>query len=287
MITIFQKEFRSYFTSPIGYVLMTFFIFIFGLYFVILNLFSQNGDFSLVVGSLTTILLFTTPILTMRLLSEEKKNRTDQLLLTLPINPSDIVVGKFLAAISLLGLTLVCTMIYPLILSFIGPIPIGKIVGVYIGYFLLGVTLIAIGLFISALSENQIVSAIGTIGVFLILLFIDSIAVVLPNDRTSSLCLLLLIAILFGGFIYQSLKNLVLAISISTIAGIGIIATYIFKGIWFDGLTTKLFQWLSVFQRFNSFSRGQFDVASTVYFLSFIVLFVFLTIQVLHKRTWS
>lgn len=287
MITILQKEFKSYFTSPIAYVFMAFFLFMFGLYFTMMNVFSQNGDYAYVIASLTTVLLFATPMLTMRLLSEERKNKTDQLLITAPISVSDIVLGKFLSAIALLALTLMITMIHPLMLASLGKIPVLKILGAYLGYFLLGTTLIAIGTFISALCENQIVSAIVTIGTFLFLMLIDSIAAVIPKQRMASVTFILVVVLLICALIYLSIKNLYISAGIGIISVGGVLATFFIKGELFDGLPTKILQWLSIFQRFNGFARGLLDVSSVIYYVSFICLFVFLTIQTIEKRSWS
>lgn len=287
MFTIFQKEFKSYFTSPIAYVFMAFFLFMFGLYFTMVNIFSQNGDYSYVIASLTTVLLFATPILTMRLLSEERKNKTDQLLITSPIKVSDIVLGKFFSATTLLLLTLVITMIHPILLSTLGKIPTGKILGAYLGYFLLGTTLIAIGTFISALCENQIVSAIVTIGTYLFLMLIDSIAAVIPKQRMASAIFILIIFAIVCGLIYLSIKNLFITIGIGIVGIAGVVGTFLLKGELFDGLSTKILQWLSIFERFDSFASGLLDISSVVYYISFIFLFVFLTIQAIEKRSWS
>lgn len=287
MITILQKEFRSYFTSPIAYIFMAFFLFMFGLYFTIINIFSQNGDYSYVLGSLTTLLLFSTPLLTMRLLSEERKNKTDQLLITSPISVGNIVLGKFFSATLLLALTLALTMIHPLMLLSLGKIPVVKILGTYLGYFLLGTTLIAIGLFISSLCENQIVAAIITIGAFLILLLIDSIASIMPKQRMTSALFLVAIILAICVLIYFSIKNLPITIGVGALGVLSVVGILFLKGEWLDGLPTKVLQWLSIFQRFNDFVNGLLDISSIVYYLSFILLFVFLTIQTIEKRSWN
>ena len=127
MKTILDREFKAYFTSPIGYVFMAFFLLIFGFYFTGVNLYNSYGDYTNVLSILSSLLLFAIPLVTMRLLSEEKKNRTDQLLLTTPIHVKDIVLGKYAAAVLLFGITLLLTMIQPAILMLFGNIPVGKI----------------------------------------------------------------------------------------------------------------------------------------------------------------
>lgn len=287
MLAILHKEFKSYFTSPVAYVFFIVFLFMFGLYFTILNVFSQNGDYSLVIGSLSNVLIFTIPMLTMRLLSEERKNKTDQLLMTSPITVSDIVLGKYLSALALFALTLSITMIHPLMLSILGKIPLGKIFGAYLGYLLLGTALIAIGLFVSSLCENQIVSAIATIGLFMALLLIDSIAYVIPKQRMASLTFAIVLVGLICLLLYLLMKNMLIALSVGIAGIVSVIGLFFINGEWFDALPMKILQWFSLFNRFQDFTRGLLDIASVLYYVSFVVIFISLTIQIIQKRSWS
>lgn len=287
MLTIFEKEFKSYFISPIAYVFIAFFLFMFGLYFTLLNLFSQNADYSFVIQSLTTVLLFATPILTMRLLSEERKNKTDQMLITAPIKVRDIVIGKFLSATTLLLLTLLITLIHPLLLGTLGKVPIGKISSAYIGFFLLGITLIAIGIFISALCENQIVSAIATIGTYLFLMLIDNLSIIIPRNRMTSIVVVMVLIVIICTLIYFSIKSILISVGLGVLSALISVSFFFFNGALFDGLPTKLIQWLSIFKRFESFPNGLLDMNAIIYYLSFTLLFVFLTIQTIEKRSWN
>ncbi len=287
MKTILDKEFKAYFTSPIGYVFMAFFLLIFGFYFTAINIYNSYGDYTNVLAALSSLLLFAIPLVTMRLLSEEKKNRTDQLLLTSPIHVKDIVLGKYFAAVSLFAITLIITMVQPAILIFFGNIPVGKILTCYLGYFLLGATLIAISLFISALTENQIISAIASIGLFLFLMLIDGLAVLIPKQRISSLVFLIIIVVLITLFIYFSIKDFYISGIIGLLGICGVVVTYNLNGSLFDGLCTKILQWFSLFSRFENFTYGLLDIGAIVYYLSFIFIFLFLTNQTIEKRRWS
>ncbi|ADZ85042.1 ABC transporter permease [Cellulosilyticum lentocellum] len=287
MKTILDKEFKAYFTSPIGYVFMAFFLLIFGFYFTAINIYNSYGDYTNVLAALSSLLLFAIPLVTMRLLSEEKKNRTDQLLLTSPIHVKDIVLGKYFAAVSLFAITLIITMVQPAILMFFGNIPVGKILTCYLGFFLLGSTLIAISLFISALTENQIISAIASIGLFLFLMLIDGLAVLIPKQRISSLVFLIIIVVLITLFIYFSIKDFYISGIIGLLGICGVVVTYNLNGSLFDGLCTKILQWFSLFSRFENFTYGLLDIGAIVYYLSFIFIFLFLTNQTIEKRRWS
>lgn len=287
MKIILDREFKAYFTSPIGYVFMGFFLFIFGFYFTVINLYNAYGDYSNVLSSLSSLLLFTTPLVTMRLLSEEKRNRTDQLLLTSPIHVRDIVLGKYFAALLLFMITLAITLVQPALLLLFGRIPVGRIATCYLGYFLLGATLIAISLFVSSLTENQIISAMGSIGLFLFLMLIDALALLIPKQRISSLIFLIILVILITLFIYFSIREIFMSVIIGFIGISIVIITYNLKGSIFDGLCTKILQWFSIFSRFKNFTYGLLDIGSIVYFLSFIFIFLFLTNQTIEKRRWS
>lgn len=287
MKILFIKEFKSYFTSPIGYVFMTFFLLIFGIYFTGINIYGSYGDHTAVLSSLSTILVFAIPLVTMRLLSEERKNKTDQLLITAPIHVHDIVLGKFFSAISLLALTLLITCIQPLLLMTLGSIPIGKILTGYIGYFLLGCTLISIGLFISALTENQIIAAIGCLGTFLVFLLTDSIASLIPNQRSASLVFIIAIILVVTLILYLNIKDLYISGTVGLLGVLGTGGLYYLKAELFDGLPTKILQWFSLYARFTSFVNGLLDLSAIVYYLSFTFVFLFLTKQVIEKRSWN
>lgn len=169
MKAIFKKELRSYFCSPIGYVFVAIFFFVASLFFAMYNLFGGYGDINTVFGNMTMIFLFLTPILTMRSIAEEKNSRTDQLLLTAPVKVSSIVLGKIMAASAVLLIALAVTIIYPLILMMFTTPAWGKIVGNYIGFFLMGLAFVSIGIYISSLTENQIIAAVATFGVLFLL----------------------------------------------------------------------------------------------------------------------
>lgn len=175
MNAIYRKELRSYFTSATGYVYLAVFLAISGFIFSTGNLLSQNADIKAYFASISTVLIFLIPILTMRLMAEERKMRTLQLLLTMPISIGDIVLGKFLAALTVFALGLAGTLVYPLILALHGGVEAWVTAGNYVGLILLVSACIAIGLFISTLTENQIVAAVLTYVVLLGLSLLGSV----------------------------------------------------------------------------------------------------------------
>ncbi|WP_273325930.1 ABC transporter permease [Vallitalea guaymasensis] len=289
MIAILGKEFKHYFKSPIGYVFMGFVFVVFGILFTV-NLFYQNSDYSQVVGSQITImfvLFFGTPLITMKLLAEEKNKRTDQLIITSPINITDFILGKYFAASGLFLLTIILTMIQPLILSIFGEIPIPKIIGSYIGFMLLGCSLIAMGLFISALSSSQMIAAVVTYIVFLAILFSDTIILTLPKDRLSSILFASLLVIIITLLVYFIVKNIVITITITAIGIAIIVMIYIVNPIFYDGFMINFFGYFSLLARFKTFTMGILDLGSIIYYISISIMFVFLSVQVIEKRRWS
>lgn len=175
MIAIFKRELRAYFVSPIGYAFMGFFLLVAGLYFNVYNLQQGNGSFVSTLGQLTFVFMLLVPILTMRLLAEERKTKTDQMLLTAPTTVSSIVLGKYFAAVAVFLATLVLTLLYPAILSTMGASVREDVWGAYLGFFLLGCAFIAIGIFMSSLTENQVTAAASTFAVLLAIFVLDKL----------------------------------------------------------------------------------------------------------------
>jgi ABC-2 type transport system permease protein len=174
MTAIFKKEFKGYFFSPIGYIFVGIFTVICAMFFLSSAIAYQVADISGMFYNINVIYLFLVSLLTMRLFAEEKNKKTDQLLLTAPVSVFEIVFGKFLAAMSVLGVTLIVSLIFPFTLFVFGEPSFGEILGSYIGVILLWGSFISIGVFISALTESQMISAVFTTGTLLLIYFLDS-----------------------------------------------------------------------------------------------------------------
>jgi len=186
MLAIFKRDLRSYFTSPIGYVFIAVFLVVSNLFFYLINILNMYSDLSNVFSNLLFILMFIIPLLTMRLMSEEMKQKTDQMLLTAPVKIIDIVVGKFLAAMAVFLIALACTLTWPLIVTMFGTPAVYTIIGNYVALIFAISTFIAMGLFISALTESQIISAIVSFCVFLGIYFMSSLGSDLDSPVISS-----------------------------------------------------------------------------------------------------
>lgn len=171
---IFKRELRAYFTSPAGYVFIGIFAFISGIYFNNYVLRMGSGDISIPLRGSLLILVLLVPVLTMRLIAEERGTKTDQLLLTAPISVWSIVLGKLFAAMCVFLLAMATTFPYVVIIAIHGSAVWGQIITTYIGYMLLGLAFVSIGIFFSSLSESQIIALIMTLGVLLALFLFNN-----------------------------------------------------------------------------------------------------------------
>lgn len=177
MKAIFKREMLSYFTTPVGYVFIGVFMLLSGSDYRAALFVNKNGSIGEVLASCMAILVLLVPIITMRLLAEEKNSKTDQLLLTAPVKVSDIVFGKFFAAFCVFLASVATTVPYLIITAVWGNIVLSEIITAYLGYILIGGLLISIGLFISSMTESQIVAAVITYGVTMALFYAGSITV--------------------------------------------------------------------------------------------------------------
>ena len=184
MSAIFKREFRTYFTSPIGYIVLAMIFFLSGYNFFMYNLAGGSADLSYVFSSvLTFLLLLVLPVLTMRLMSDDKRQKTDQALLTAPVSLTGIVLGKFLAALLLFTIGIAIMLVFAVIIATQVTPDWLVIFGNFFGLLLLGAMIIAIGLLISCLTESQFVAALGTFLASFALLMIDSVGSLLSSSK--------------------------------------------------------------------------------------------------------
>ena len=162
MLAIYKKEVRSYLTSMIGYLFIFFILVITGIYFSAYQLTAAYPRFEYTLSALTFVFLIGVPILTMRVLAEERKQKTDQLLLTAPVSVTSIVMGKYLALVTIYGIPVLIMCTYPLLMSNFGEVSMGAAYTGILGFFLLGCANLAIGVFLSALTESQVIAAVLT-----------------------------------------------------------------------------------------------------------------------------
>ncbi|MBE6693782.1 MAG: ABC transporter [Ruminococcaceae bacterium] len=248
MLAIYKKELRSYFINPIGYVFLGIFLAVSALLCCYTTIVSGSYDASNYFFFLMLTFVILIPLLTMRLFAEERKLRTEQLLLTAPVSITGMVLGKFFAAFTIFGgaMLISCINFIPLYVTAaierpeaayefyrIGPVT-GEIVGCTVCLILIGAAFIAIGTFISSLTENQLASAVITISI------------------------------------------------IAAMIGISFLNSYI-EVYWLR----VVLDWISVYGRFANFANGIFDFAAILYYASISFVFLFLTVRVYEKRRWG
>jgi ABC-2 type transport system permease protein len=265
---------------------MGLFLLLSGIFFFFDNLMSLRSQFSGFLGSILLIYLFAVPILTMRLFSEEKRHKTDQLLLTSPVSIAGIVCGKFLAAMAVYGGTLAFTAFYAVVIAIYGDPQTWETFGSYLGFIFLGSSYVSLGIFISAGTENQFNAAL--IGFFALLLIwlIDPVSQIVPSDTRAGV--IFTVALLAGLliFLYVNTKNWVILLAAALLGGLAITALWIFRQSVFSGFARKFLGWFSLNRRYQSFSMGLLKFDSLIYYASFSALFLFLTVRLIEKRRW-
>lgn len=187
MTAIFKRELRAYLITPIGFVFLAIYYAIAGYYFFGYHLYGGMTDFTPLFSALFTFVIFLTPLLTMRMFSEERRYKTDQALLTAPVSLTAVVLGKYLASVAMFLAAQAVTLVYLFIIGTKGPVDYPVFFGNFIGMLLLGMALCAIGMFISSLTESQIIAAVGGVGVGMLFMMIDSIGAMTGNPAMQTL----------------------------------------------------------------------------------------------------
>ena len=182
MAAILKRELNAYFSSAIGYIFLAVFYAFAGFYFFLSNVLSNTTDMRSFFSSMFSVIMFLIPILTMRLMSEDKKLRTDQALLTAPVGLYSIVLGKYLSAVIMYLVAMAITVVYAVVLAAFAPIDLSLFVGNLLGAVFLVLALIAIGVFISSLTESQVIAAVASFAVMMGLMLIDTLSSVMPTQ---------------------------------------------------------------------------------------------------------
>lgn len=287
MLAVYKKEFKSYFNSMLGYVYVAFIILFIGIYFSYYNLRTGYPYFGQVLSSILFVFLIAIPVLTMRSLAEERKTKTDQILFTSPISITKIVMGKYLAMVSIFAIPVVISCLCPIIISFLGTAYFLVDYSCILAFFLMGCAYIAIGMFISSITESQVLAAIGTFGILLILYLMSAISTFLPSTAFASLIGFYVVVIIIALIFYALSRNSFIGIGITVVGIIAFTIAYIVKSSMFAGLLNGFLNKLSLTAYFSNFVYDTFDITAIIYFLSIGFVFVFLTIQSIQKRRYS
>ena len=287
MMAVFQREINAYFKGIMGYLFAAFLRVFAGIYTMAYNLSGYYANFEYVLSSISFIYLIAVPILTMRSVAEEKRQKTDQLLYSLPIRLSDVILGKYLAMLVVLAAPTIVMGLYPLVLARFGDVSFGMAYGTLLAFFLLGAYLMSIGLFVSSVTESQIAAAVITLVVTLILYFLSALSGFVSSAASASLLALCIGVVIFAIILYLLAKNPIVSF-LAALLGIG--GLYLWYGndsAAFAGLFGRIMNQFSVFDRFYTFVDGVFDMTAVVYYVSIACVFLFLSVQAMEKRRWS
>ena len=288
MLAIYKRELRSFFQSMIGCVFIAFLVMFTGIYFMAYNLNAGYPYFAYTLSGSLLVFIVATPLLTMRTLSEERRTKTDQLLLTAPVSLVKVVLGKYLAMVTVLAIPNLLFCLFPLIIKAQGTAYL-LVDYCSIGtFFLLGCVYLAIGMFISAMTESQMIAYIGTFGVLLLLYLWDGILSFFPSSAISGMIGILLIWTMIVLYIWNMTKNWALSVVTEAAGIIAAVIVYLVKSSVYENILTKLLGRFTLTEVFTNIPVNNIlDISGLVLYLSLILVFVFLTIQVIQKRRWS
>ena len=287
MIAVLKHELRNYFHSFTAYVFGAFLLAIVGFGAMLYNLQAAVSNFEYVLSFGTIIFVIIVPVLTMRVIAEERKQKTDQLLYSLPISTVQVILGKYLALLVIYLIPLLIISSYPLIFAQFGDVYLPTSYGSLAAIFMMGTALIALGVFISSLTENQGLAAGIGIAVILFNYYSVSLAEYVSSTAFGSAIALVVIAVLLGAIVRFLTRNEELAYGIALLLIAIITAIYFLDSSTFEGLLPDIMRQISLFDRFNTFVSGVFDMTAIFYYLSVIAFFLFLSVQSLEKRRYN
>ena len=287
MIAVLKHELRSAFNSLTVYLFCAALLCIVGVGAMIYNIQASVANFEYALNFVSIGLVVIIPVLTMRSFAEERKQKTDQLLYSLPLKTWQIVGGKYLSLVVMFLLPVAIICIYPYIFSKYGEVHLPGAYGVMFAFFVMGAALIAVGMFISSLTENQGFAAGIAIVLFLFNYYSVSLAEQVSSTSYGSAFALCIIAALVGFIVKTLTKNNMIALGVGGGLVVLTLAAYFIVPDKFEGLLPSIMEKLSLFDRFTTFVNGVFDLTALVFYASIIVLGLFLTVQSLEKRRYN
>lgn len=287
MISVFKREFKSYFTGVVGCLFIAFLLCFTGIYVTSINLRGGYASFEYVLSNIIIVFLLIVPLLTMRSFAEEKHTKTDQLLYSLPMSVTEVVLGKYLAMLAVFAIPVLIMALYPVLLSAFGYMAYRSAYLALFAFFILGAALIALGMFMSSLTESQVISAVISFGALLLMYMMNGVASLVPSGASSSLVCFCILALVIGLITYAMTKNTAVSACVFCVLTAALVALYLIDSSVFAGLFGSLLTYLAVFDRFIELTGGIFDITAIIYLITFAVFFIYLTVQSVEKRRWS
>ena len=295
MLAIYKKEVKSYFTTMTGYVFIAFLALVVGYVFYMINVKSSYAWIgkTLEYSYVSIVFMILVPVMTMKVFADERHTKTDQMLFTAPVTVGQIVWGKYLAILTVFLVNVLIICMYPLFMADYGEIPFLASYSAIGGFFLMGAVYFAVGLFISSITENQIISAVVTFAVILLSFMMQYMTGIVPSKPMPTAVVtavfFVVLAVLYYILFRNNVHNALLISGIIGVVGIiGVIIAYLINSSMFEGFLEQIMLHLSVSYMYSYFFETEvLDLNGIVYFVSLIGLFVFLTVQSVQKRRWS
>ncbi len=287
MTAVFKHELRMYFQSLTAYVFGAFLLVIVGIGAMLYNLQAAVSNFEYVLSFASIIYAIIVPILTMRVIAEERRQKIDQLLYSLPISTLQVILGKYLALLTVFAIPLCIISVYPVIFAQYGDVYLPTSYGSIIAFFLMGAALIAVGVFISSLTDNQGFAAGVCVAVNLFNYFSVTLSEYVSSTANGSALTLFVLAAGVGLLIHYLTRNDTLACAVGFTLMAVVVLAYFVNGSMFEGLLPEIMTTLSLFERLDVFVNGVFDLTAVTYYLSVAVFFLFLSVQSLEKRRYN
>ena len=287
MIVICKKELRSYFTSMMGYIFVFFILLVTGIYFTAYNINSAYPKLDYTLNAVVFVFLVAVPVLTMKILADERRLKTDQLLLTAPLKVEDIVLGKYLALITIYAIPILIICLYPLIMSQFGTVSMFEAYTVILGFFLLGCADIAIGVYISSVTESQVIAAVITFGVLFVSFVMEGIAQFFSTAAVTSLVCYMVLVVILALIIEMMFRSKTIAVAVGAAGEIILLILYAVNSTLFESGIQKFLSIFNLAGHFNNFANGILDLSGVLYFVSVIGVCMLLTVQSILKRRWN
>ncbi len=290
MSAVYKRELKANLFSMTGTIFIAFALVFIGLYCAMSTFGNASPHLEYAIYSISFMSLLAVPVLTMRTFSEERQTKVDQLLYSLPLTTSEIVLGKFFALATIMAVPTAVLCLYPLVMAAFlsaGAINFALIYASIFCYYILGCAVIAICMFLSSLTESQVISAVVSLAAVLLLYFMSSLAQMVTTSAAVSLVVVLAIVVAVAYIVWITVKNYVIAGIVGGVLVASTVVTYVVKSALFEGLLGKMLSAISIFDPITNFVNGIFDISTIIYYVSVIALFVFFTIQCVEKRRWN
>lgn len=287
MTAVLKHELRNYFHSLTAYIFGAFLLAFVGIGAMLYNIQAAVSNFEFVLSFGCLVFVVIVPVLTMRVIAEERKQRTDQLLYALPVTTTQVIVGKYLALLVVYLIPLCIISLYPLIFSQFGDVYLLTSYGSVLAFFIMGAALIAVGVFISSLTDNQGFAAGIGIAVILLNYYSVRLSEYVSSTAAGSAIALCVIIVGLGVVVRRLTENDSFAYTVCFAFIAGVVLTYFLDAEKFEGLLPGIMAKLSLFERFYGFVNGIFDMTSIVYFITVAVFFLFLSVQSMEKRRYN